>query len=129
MFKVNKNLDKNIYSFDDLAKTVMDYDINQVSQWLRTKNLTFRFDKLPVKIIKKQIQEMYFSYEEFSEDEDRTDKIIEEVNDSGKLYPIFIEENDPNYFVMEGRHRMVAMWKLGYRKIPVMFVSENKNEA
>ena len=129
MFKVNKNSNKNVYTYNDLAKTVISQDIEQVSQWLKSKNLNFRFDKLAVKTIKKQIEEMYFSYEEFSEDEERTDKIVEEIENSGKLYPIFIEENDSNYFVMEGRHRMVAMWKMGYRKLPVMFVSENKNET
>ena len=66
---------------------------------------------------------MEASYEEFPEDGDRTASIQSQINQCGLLFPVFIKENDPSLFIMEGRHRIVSFAKCGLKSVPVMFVS------
>lgn len=103
-------------------------DIKNVSEWFSTdisNVICSEIESIPLSIIEKDIVEMLGTYDEFPKDRKRTEKIIKAIQETGNIYPVYIEKNDPFNFVMEGRHRMVAFYLLGMKEIPVCYV-ENK---
>jgi hypothetical protein len=101
-------------------------DINNVAEWLNTtsNNLIIEIKQEPISKFLTQILEMFDTYKEFPNDAKRTNKIVKNIKQFGKLYPIYVEKNDQHLFVMEGRHRMVAFWLLKLDIIPVAYVSK-----
>lgn len=100
-------------------------DLNDVSQWLNTsvENLEIHIIYESISKYEKQIKEMYATYDEFPQDAKRTQKIRKLLNNGEKMLPIYVEANDESFFVMEGRHRMVAFWLNGFKEIPVAYVN------
>lgn len=103
-------------------------DIEDVSKWLNTspENVTVTTIEEPIEKFLPQIEEMYGTYDEFEEEEERTDKIVKLIKRGAPILPIYVEEGDPDLFVMEGRHRMVAFWLLGMKTIPVSYVKKKE---
>jgi hypothetical protein len=106
-------------------------DLDDVADWMNTTP-----DKLSVEVKQesiekfiKQIREMYGTYDEFPEDEDRTNRILKLLKRGAKPLPIYVEAGDPHLFVMEGRHRMVAFWLAEMKTIPVAYVSINSQQG
>lgn len=85
--------------------------------------MEIEYQKESIENYKKSAQDMYESYDEFPQDKKRTDKIIKLLKKGESPLPIYVEKDDPHYFVMEGRHRMVAFYLLGYEEIMVARVS------
>jgi len=109
-----------------LTENPSEDDIKSVAEWFHTTidNLEITLKSEPIVKFLDQIREMYNTYSEFPRDAARTKKIIKQIKLSDKLYPIYVENGDPRLFVMEGRHRMVAFMLLGYKTIPVAYVSK-----
>ena len=107
-----------------------DNDLKDVANWMDTTpdNISVEVKQEPIEKFIKQIREMYGTYNEFPEDEQRTDRILKLLKQGAKPMPIYVEANDPDLFVMEGRHRMVAFWLAGMKTIPVAYVSVKTNE-
>ena len=105
-------------------------DLDDVADWLNTTpdNLSVEVKQEPIEKFIKQIREMYGTYDEFPEDEERTSRILKLLKRGAKPLPIYVEANDPDLFVMEGRHRMVAFCLAGMKTIPVAYASKNINE-
>lgn len=101
-------------------------DIKLVAEWFHTTidNLSIEIKYEPITKFLNQIKEMYNSYTKFPKDAARTRKIIKQIKSSKKLFPIYVEKGDTRLFVMEGRHRMVAFMLLGYKIIPVAYVTK-----
>lgn len=108
------------------TSTINDQDLKDVSEWLDTSvdNIKVELKKEPISKFEKQIKEMYSTYDEFPKDEKRTNKILNQLKEGEKALPIYVEKNDKNLFVMEGRHRMVAFWLHEMKEIPVAYVSK-----
>ena len=100
-------------------------DLKDVSEWMRTTpdKLKIVTKQEPIEKFIKQIREMYGTYDEFPEDEERTNRILKLLKRGAQPMPIYVEANDPDLFVMEGRHRMVAFWLAGMKTIPVAYAS------
>jgi len=49
-------------------------------------------------------------------------KILNKLKSGNEPLPIYVEKDDPDNFVMEGRHRMVAFFLYGMDKVPVCYV-------
>ncbi len=103
----------------------MEKDIHSISEWMEfpLENLVFTKHNIKIECFEKQILEMIDSYEEFPEDKKRTYRIIELIKNGNKKWPIFIKNNDPSLFIMEGKHRIVAFYKLGIEKVPIIWVN------
>jgi GNAT superfamily N-acetyltransferase len=103
-------------------------DLSDVADWMRTTpdKLKMVVKQEPIEKFIKQIREMYGTYDEFPEDEERTNRILKLLKKGSKPLPIYVEDGDPDLFVMEGRHRMVAFWLAGMKTIPVAYVSVKK---
>jgi hypothetical protein len=99
------------YTVEELPDFIRTSDIKSVGEWMDTpiENIIFRYDELPISQLQKQIDEMEGTYDEFPKDRRRTTKILNLFKDGEPVLPVFIEEGDKDLFVMEGRHRMVAM--------------------
>ena len=100
-------------------------DLKDVADWMNTTpdKLDVVVKQEPIEKFIKQIREMYGTYDEFPEDEQRTNRILKLLKRGAQPMPIYVEANDPDLFVMEGRHRMVAFWLAGMKTIPVAYVS------
>ena len=100
-------------------------DLKDVAEWMRTTpdKLNIVVKQEPIEKFIKQIREMYGTYDEFPEDEERTNRILKLLKRGANPLPMYVEANDPDLFVMEGRHRMVAFWLAGMKNIPIAYVS------
>lgn len=100
-------------------------DLEDVADWMNTTpdKLNIVVKQEPIEKFIKQIREMYGTYDEFPEDEERTNRILKLLKRGAKPLPMYVEANDPDLFVMEGRHRMVAFWLVGMTTIPIAYVS------
>ena len=100
-------------------------DLTDVAGWMNTTpdKLKVVVKQEPIEKFIKQIREMYGTYNEFPEDEQRTNRILKLLKRGAQPLPVYVEANDPDLFVMEGRHRMVAFWLAGMTTIPVAYTS------
>jgi len=55
-------------------------------------------------------------------DRDRVRLIIEKLQRREMIYPVFIQKNDPQRRIIEGMHRIVALWQLGSPHFPAYLV-------
>lgn len=104
-------------------------DLKDVADWLDTtpNKLKVEVKQEPIEKFIKQIHEMYGTYDEFPEDEKRTNHILKLLKRGAQPLPIYVAANDPDLFVMEGRHRMVAFWLAGMKTIPVAYATVDDN--
>ena len=102
-----------------------DQDLQDVASWLGTTvdNLHFDVKYEPMSMFENQASEMLGTYNEFPEDAERTEIISSLISKGQGLLPIYIEKADPDLFILEGRHRVVAFLQAGFDKIPVAWVS------
>ena len=100
-------------------------DLRNVAQWLRTTpdQIDITMVEEPIEKFIGQIREMHGTYDEFPEDAERTENILDALKSGADPLPVYVEKDDPDLFVMEGRHRMVAFMLAGMKTIPVAYVS------
>lgn len=105
-------------------------DLIAVSRWLKTdiKNIEIEEREENIDLYKQQIKEMLFSYTDFKKEEKRTLEIIKKINNGDESYPIYVDRDDEFNFILEGRHRIVAFYLLGYKTVKVRRVAL-KDEA
>lgn len=96
-------------------------DLKDVAQWLKTTvdNLDIEYRKEPINLYSKDAKEMLKSYDDFPKEKKRTNEIIKLLKKGEEALPIYVEKNDKNNFIMEGRHRVVAFYLLGYQEVLV----------
>lgn len=100
-----------------------------VSSWLSTelKNIKFyEIEYSDVSNFKEDIENLLAQFKDYPKDMFKVENIISFIKKTKEVYPVYIEKDDPFNFVFKGRHRMVALYLLGYEKIPVCYV-ELKN--
>ena len=100
-------------------------DLDAAADWIGKTIDRLRVEVVdePITIFMKQIKEMYGTYKEYPQDAKRTKTILQKLQAGETEYPIYVQRKDPDKFVMEGRHRMVAFWMAGLKNIPVAYVS------
>jgi hypothetical protein len=52
---------------------------------------------------------------------DRVQIIADKLLRGEVIYPVFIQQNDPYRRIIEGNHRAVALYRLGWNQLPVLF--------
>lgn len=77
-----------------------------------------------IEIFRKQITEMIESYPAYPKDRARMKKIMQEIKEGERALPVFVEYGDPQNFIIEGRHRIVAFDQLGMKKVIVARLRE-----
>ena len=99
-------------------------DIKNIGEWLNKpiENIEFYYSIEPINMFITTIKEMESTYDEFPREMSRTQKIVNLIKVGKKPKAIFIELNDPDKFIMEGRHRIVAFHWLGITEVPVLYV-------
>lgn len=111
-------------------KDIQDEDIKNLGLWLNTKpeNIFLEKKEESIYIFQKQIKEMIASYENLPKEKKRTEKIIKLLKNGEKPYSVYVEKNDENKFILEGRHRIVAFWLMGYKNVDVQYVEKKYDE-
>lgn len=95
-------------------------DLEHVAEWFKRdlSELSFEFKYEDIEKFKKQITEMLKPTEE---DRERIELILKHLKEGEPPYAIFVDKSDN--FILEGRHRIVAFYLYGLKKIPVYYVS------
>ena len=121
--------DKYKINLKDAIKKTSLKDVESVGEWIKLpkEKIEFYLKEEPISIFQNQISEMESIGNESYEDEERVDKIYDILKNGGKPNPIFVELNDKDKFIMEGRHRIVAFKQIGLKKVPVIYVERKKN--
>jgi hypothetical protein len=97
-------------------------DLKDVGEWLKLDPTTARYSLAiePMSKFEKEARDMLATYDEFPEDDERTHKIVRQLERGAKQLPIFVDTVDN--FIMEGRHRIVAFMLEGLVTVPVVSV-------
>jgi hypothetical protein len=105
-------------------------DIDDVANWMncQRESLRFRAGTIPSVKFQSLTETLIASYAEFPKDEQRMRKILKRLEQGEAPIPVFIEDNDPSNFIMEGRHRIVAFLLAELPNVPVYFVSKQEIE-
>jgi len=114
---------------DYLDKELFEQDLQSIALWLNVENVSqiaITMKSMSIDIFKHHIESMEASYEKFPLEEKRTKKIFSKIKNGAQPQPIFIEKNDPDNFIMEGRHRLVAFKWLGIQEVLIAEVSKNE---
>jgi hypothetical protein len=120
-------------SLDDAIRLTQEDDVKNVyysllgndnEKWVDKSedDIQFYLSEEPINLFTDQILEMESISNEGSEDYDRVLKIYDILKNGGKPKPVFVELNDRDKFVIEGRHRMVAFKWIGLKYIPIIYV-------
>ncbi len=114
--------------FDYIKPTdlkILFHDVELLARWMKTdhENLYIDLTHEPITKFSEQIQELKLHYVDFPKEAERTNKIVNTIKNGAPCLPVYVERNDPNHFIMEGRHRIVAFQILGIHTIPVAYVS------
>ncbi|WP_404666647.1 hypothetical protein [Roseateles asaccharophilus] len=96
-------------------------DLSAVAGWLKcdVDDLDLVVSAEPIQQFMTQIQQMMESYPEFPAEARRTDKIERLLRAGKPAWPVYVERGDQSSFVMEGRHRIVALYRMGVETIQV----------
>jgi hypothetical protein len=117
---------------DNIDRELQKKDLLSVVGWLSADSpedlVIEQPSQVPIDIFSKQINEMESTYDEFTEDKDRTEAIYDKIKNGEKPQPVYVEKDDVDLFVMEGRHRMVAFKWLGMSEVPLCYVSKTPIE-
>lgn len=99
-------------------------DIRAVGEWLgaEPEQLRFRMKEVSMAVFAERAKAMSETYGQFPKDGERTDKILSKLQQGLPQYPVFVEEDDDVFSIMEGRHRIVAAWLFGAEAVPVYLV-------
>lgn len=114
-----------------LDKDLFEKDLQSIALWLNVESVGHvhvKIKKIHIDTFEKQINEMEETYKEFPLEKKRTQKIFDKLNNGEMPQPIYVGKDDPNNFIMEGRHRVVAFKWFGLNEIIVAEVSELKPE-
>ena len=112
-------------------KDLFEKDLQSIALWLNVESVGHvhvKIKKVHIDTFEKQINEMEETYKEFPLEKKRTQKIFDKLNNGEMPQPIYVGKDDPNNFIMEGRHRVVAFKWFGLNEIIVAEVSEQKPE-
>lgn len=112
---------------DILNQKLFEKDLRSIAMWLNVESIThldINLTKMKISDFSIQIDEMEKSYINFPKEKERTLKIYNKIKNGETPQPIFIEKDDENKFIMEGRHRIVAFKWLGLEEIVVAKVNK-----
>ena len=111
-------------TLNDAIKLSQLSDVKDVGEWLNKpiEEIKYYYKEEPITMFRDTIEEMESTYDEFIDERDRTEHIVDLLENGNPPMAIFIELNDKDNFIMEGRHRIVAFSWFGLDKVPVVYV-------
>lgn len=100
-------------------------DLKGLCAWLKCDpaRLEIRKDKMAIEVFQAHIESCLASYPSFPKEAQRTQRILRRLQKGEPAYPVFVKEGDEAMFILEGRHRIVALYQQGVRSVEVGFVS------
>ena len=111
-------------TLNDAIKLSQLSDVKDVGEWLNKpiEEIKYYYKEEPMTMFRDTIEEMESTYDEFIDERDRTEHIVDLLESGNKPMAIFIDLNDKDNFIMEGRHRIVAFSWFGLDKVAVVYV-------
>lgn len=114
-----------------LDKVLFEKDLESIALWLNVESvghIDVKIKKINISLFENQIKEMEDSYKEFPLEKKRTQKIFDKLNNGEMPQPVYVIKDDPDNYIKEGKHRIVAFKWFGLNEIIVAEVSELKPE-
>jgi hypothetical protein len=101
-------------------------DIKSVSEWMTcdVEALRFRLVSEPADLFANMVKNLLVSYDQFPKERTRANRVAKLLRAGQSAWPVFIEQGDPERFIMEGRHRIVAFLGTGRNHVPVAYVTK-----
>ena len=96
-----------------------EHDLRVVASWLKcdVADLSLELREESIDQFMPQVREMLASYDLFPKEAARTDRIERLLRKGAAPRPIYVERDDPHNFILEGRHRIVAFYRLGHKTV------------
>lgn len=110
--------------------------LSNVAKWLKVDvdDLNIEIKDEPITKFNSQIDAMLVARKakpishreklQLVSDNERTNKILNLLQQGAQKFPVFVEKNDPYNFILEGRHRLIAFYLNHEKIIPVAYVSK-----
>jgi len=124
---VNENIKRSgvkEITLNDAIKLSQLSDVEDVGEWLNKpiEKIKYYYKEEPISMFYDTIEYMESTFKKFTDERNRTEYIVDLLEKGNKPMAIFVEINDKNNFIMEGRHRIVAFSWFGLNKVPVVYV-------
>lgn len=113
---------------EQLDGSTSDDDLEAVSGWMKRPlaDLSFMLALGPRARFQPHAEQMLASYPQFPKEKMRTGKIQRLLEGGESAFPVYVDADDGHDFVIEGRHRLVALWLTETPLIPVVEVRRRK---
>jgi len=86
--------------------------------WRDGEEMLLRYLVYPMTEFMNQLWELADTFAMHEEHQKRVDKIIKHLTDGEWVFPVFLQQNDPQKRIIEGMHRAVALFHLESHCIP-----------
>jgi hypothetical protein len=87
--------------------------------WRDGEEMLLQYGVYPLAGFNHQILELADTFGQFDEHRKGIEIIVEAFLRGDLVYPVFLQQNDPQQRIIEGMHRSVALWQLGCPCLPV----------
>lgn len=87
--------------------------------WRDDEEMLLQYHVYPLVKFKQQIVELANTFDQFEDHRNRIDAVVETFLRGELVYPVFLQQNDPQQRIIEGMHRSVALLQLGCPCLPV----------
>jgi hypothetical protein len=80
--------------------------------WRDDDEMLLQYQVYPLARFKQQIVGLAKTFEQFDEHRNRIEAVVEIFKRGDLVYPVFLQQNDPQQRIIEGMHRSVALLQL-----------------
>lgn len=106
-------------------------ELVEIANWLVTDLDNIKFNdiqNIESDFFMNDVEKLLSDFNEYPKDMTKIQTIMFEIQKTNKVLPLYIEKKDPFQFVFKGRHRMVALYLLGFKSFPVCYVEKKKEK-
>lgn len=86
--------------------------------WRDGEEMLLQYQVFPMAEFKPQLWELADTFSRHEEHQGRVEAIVEVLTSGKPVFPVFLQQNDPQRRIIEGMHRAVALFHLGSPCLP-----------
>lgn len=112
-----------IYRGSELAQFVSASDLQSFSDLtgLPLEKMLFRFETRGLLEFTLEAEYWRDAYQKYPYDQYRVKQVTDFIRKGGAVKPIVVDSTQPNYPIVEGQHRLLALFDLKRSNVPVLF--------
>jgi hypothetical protein len=90
--------------------------------WRNGEEILLQYQVFPMDALKSQVRSLDATFWELEAERKRVEAIIEILHNGEPLFPVLMQQNDPQRRVIEGMHRSVALLRLESPCLPAFLM-------